>query len=52
MFYIHKSDDAFKAPYEEAGIAIGDVDRKWNISAGEYSITLNELTEKVTIIKK
>ena len=52
MFYIHKSDDAFKAPYEEAGIAIGDFDRTWNISAGEYSITLNELTEKVTIIKK
>lgn len=51
MLYIHKSDNEFISHYDEAGVVIGDVDHKWKISAGEYSIVLDELTEKVTIVK-
>lgn len=52
LLYINKSDEEFISHYEEAGVVIGDIDRKWKISAGEYSIVLNELTEKITIVKK
>lgn len=51
MLFVDKSDSDFKAQYLDT--AIGDVDRKWKVtSAGTYSITLNQLTETVTIVKK
>ena len=41
----------FISQYLEFGV--GDIDRKWQIpSAGTYSITLDQLNETVTIIKK
>lgn len=50
MLFVDKSNDTFKAQYIDANI--NDVDRKWNVEAGNYSITLNQLTETITIIKQ
>ena len=48
--FIDKSDTSLAAQYPE--IAIGDVDYKWVINeAGNYTITLNQLLEEITIIK-
>lgn len=48
--YIDKSDSWFKDMYTT--IAVGDVDRKWKITeAGNYTITLNQLLDQVTITK-
>lgn len=49
--FIDKSDDALKAQYPD--IEIGAVDYKWKIETpGEYTITLNQLLEEVTIKAK
>lgn len=49
--FVDKSDDSFKNQYLD--IAVGDVDRKWNIEqAGTYTITLNQLLEEVSIVRK
>ena len=51
LLFIDKADEWFKAQYLDT--AVGDIDQKWNIpSAGTYSITLDQLNETVTIIKK
>lgn len=48
--FIDKSDDTLAGEYRD--ISIGDVDRKWVISqAGNYTITLNQLLEEITIAK-
>ncbi len=50
VIFINKSDSWYTDMYTE--IAVGDVDRKWNItSAGNYTITLNQLLDQITIIK-
>lgn len=47
--FVDKSDDSFKNQYPD--IAVGDVDRKWNITQpGSYTITLNQLLEEVSIV--
>ena len=34
-------------------LSVGDIDRKWNITeAGAYTITLNTLTDQITIRKQ
>ena len=49
--YINKSDDWYKDMYPE--LSVGDIDRKWNITeAGAYTITLNTLTDQITIRKQ
>lgn len=49
--FIDKSDDYLKNQY--VGINIGDVDNKWRImSAGTYTITVNQLEETVSIVKQ
>ena len=49
--FIDKSSDALKAQYPD--VNVNDVDNKWKISeAGTYTITLNQLTETVTIAKQ
>ena len=51
LLFVDKADEWFKSQYLEIGV--GDIDRKWQIpSAGTYSITLDQLNETVTIIKK
>ena len=51
LLFVDKSDDWFKSQYIEIGI--GDIDHKWQIpSAGTYSITLDQLNETITIVKK
>ena len=51
LLFVDKSDDWFKSQYIEIGI--GDIDQKWQIpSAGTYSITLDQLNETITIVKK
>ena len=48
--FIDKSDDYLKGQYLD--INIGDIDNKWRImSAGTYTITLNQLEETVSIVK-
>jgi hypothetical protein len=48
--FINKSDDYLKAQYLETNI--GDIDNKWRImSAGSYTITINQLEETVSIVK-
>ncbi len=50
MLFVNKSDDTFTAQYLD--INVGDIDQKWNITAsGGYTITLNQLTEQITIEK-
>ena len=50
MLFADKSSDACKAQYLD--VNIGDVDQKWKItSAGNYTITLDQLHETVTIAK-
>ena len=49
--FINKSDDYLKSQYLD--VNIGDVDNKWRImSAGTYTITLNQLEETVSIVKQ
>lgn len=49
--FIDKSDDYLKNQYLD--INIGDVDNKWRImSAGTYTITVNQLEETVSIVKQ
>ena len=51
LLFIDKSDDAFKAQYLDN--AIGDIDQKWRVKdAGNYTITLNQLEETITIVKQ
>ena len=51
MLFINKSDDYLKAQYLE--VDIRNIDNKWKIAeAGTYKITLNQLTETVTIAKQ
>ena len=51
MLFIDKSDDWVKGQYLD--FSIGDIDQKWKImSAGTYSITLNQLEETVSIVKQ
>lgn len=51
LLFIDKSSDWCKEQYLEIGI--GDLDYKWNITeAGTYLITLNQLTEEISIVKK
>lgn len=51
LLFIDKSSDWCKEQYLEIGI--GDIDQKWKISeAGTYAITLNQLKETVSIVKK
>ena len=51
MLFIDKSSDLCKAQYLENNV--GDLDFKWNITeAGTYTITLNQLKETVSIVKK
>ena len=51
MLFIDKSDDNLKAQYLE--VEINNVDNKWKIAeAGTYKITLNQLTETITIVKQ
>ena len=48
--FINKSDDYLKSQYLETNI--GDIDNKWRImSAGSYTITINQLEETVSIVK-
>ncbi len=50
MLFIDKSDDGLKALYP--GLGINDIDMKWVISQeGNYTITVNQLTEKISILK-
>jgi len=49
--FVDKSNDTFKSMYTD--VAINDVDRKWKISeAGVYAITINQLKETISIVKK
>lgn len=49
--FIDKSDSYLKDQYLE--INIGDIDNKWRImSAGTYTITVNQLEETVSIVKQ
>ena len=49
--YINKSDDWCAAQYLD--IAVGNIDNKWKItSQGDYTITINTLTEEITIQKQ
>lgn len=51
MLFIDKSSDYCKSQYLD--INVGDVDNKWKIQeAGTYTITLNQLTETISIVKK
>ena len=47
----NKSDEYLKSQYLD--INIGDIDNKWRImSAGTYTITVNQLEETVSITKQ
>ncbi len=49
--FINKSDDYLKAQY--LTVDINGIDNKWKITeAGTYKITLNQLTETITIAKQ
>ena len=49
--FINKSDDYLKSQYLD--INIGDIDNKWRImSAGTYTITVNQLEETISITKQ
>ena len=49
--FINKSDENLKGQYLDRNI--GDVDQKWKInSSGTYTITINQLTETITIAKQ
>ncbi len=50
MLFIDKSSQACAEQYID--INIGDVDQKWKVEAGTYSITLNQLEETITIAKQ
>lgn len=51
MLFINKSDDYLKVQYLD--VNVNDIDQKWRIAeAGTYTITLNQLTETVTIKKQ
>lgn len=49
--FIDKSDDWYSKMYTQ--ISVGDTDLKWNIKeAGNYTITLDQLHDKVTITRQ
>ncbi len=49
--FIDKSDNDFRKQYIE--INVGDIDQKWKVaSSGTYTITLNQLTETVSIVQQ
>ncbi len=51
MLFIDKSDEDLKSQYLD--INVGDIDQKWKISqSGTYTITLNQLSETVSIVKQ
>lgn len=50
VIFINKSDDGCQEQYKD--ISVGGVDLKWHISeAGNYTVTLNQLLEEVTIVR-
>ncbi len=50
VLFINKSDDACQAQYKD--VSVGSLDNKWRIgAAGDYTVTLNQLLEEVTIVK-
>lgn len=50
VIFINKSDDTCQEQYND--ISVGSVDLKWRITeAGNYTITLNQLLEEVTIVR-
>ena len=50
VIFINKSDDTCQEQYKD--ISIGGVDLKWRITeAGNYTVTLNQLLEEVTIVR-
>jgi len=50
MLFINKSDNACQEQYKD--VAVGGIDLKWRIEqAGNYTITLNQLTEEVTFAR-
>ncbi len=53
ILFVDKSSDWCKAQYLETNVGDGGFDQKWQISeAGTYVITLNQLKETVSIVKK
>ena len=49
--FVNKSDDYLKNQYLD--VNIGDIDNKWRImSAGTYTITVNQLEETISIVKQ
>lgn len=51
MLFLDKSDETFKAQYLD--VMIGGIDQKWKITAaGSYLITLNQLEETISIVKR
>ena len=53
ILFVDKSSDWCKSQYLGVNVGDGGFDQKWNITeAGTYSITLNQLKETVTIVKK
>lgn len=50
VIFINKSDDSCQEEYND--ISVGSVDLKWRITeAGNYTVTLNQLLEEVTIVR-
>lgn len=50
VLFINKSDAACQAQYKD--VSVGSLDYKWVISeAGNYTVTLNQLTQEVTFAK-
>jgi hypothetical protein len=50
---VDKSSDWCKAQYLDVNVGDGGFDQKWQISeAGTYAITLDQLKETVSIVKK
>ena len=48
--FINKSDNGCQEQYKD--ISIGGIDNKWRIvEAGNYTVTLNQLLEEVTIVR-
>lgn len=50
VIFINKSDEGCQEQYKD--ITVGGVDLKWRINdAGNYTVTLNQLLEEVTIVR-
>lgn len=53
ILFVDKSSEWCKAQYLDVNVGDGGFDQKWNISeAGTYVITLDQLKETVSIVKK